>query len=411
MVSPVCRTVLAGFLVAAIVGLLSLPEACADIFRLSQGGQVEGEWLNKDEQPVTRYLVRTSGGVTMVLSLSQVQEAIRQTPAEKEYAGRAAAAADSAAAQWALAEWCRQSGLTQQRANHLQRTIELDGSHRQARAALGYQYVHGEWITRDDMYRRQGYEFYRGKWRTPQEIEILESRGRQDVAEKDWLAKLRRWRQDLDSERAKGAYESLAAIRDPVAVRPLAEFFARERVRRVKMVYADVLAQINSSDAIAVLAERTLADPDEEIFFYCIEKLVALAPPRVGEAFIAALKDFSNIRVNRAAVALARLQDTSAISPLIEALITTHTQVVSNGTPRGGTGMSYAFGKDGTFAKQGGDGPLVAIVHVQNQPVLDALTKLTGASFGFDQKAWRYWHAQDKIAREAVQPVGDVRRN
>ena len=58
-----------------------------------------------------------------------------------------------------------------------------------------------------------------------------------------------------------------------------------------------------------------------------------------------------------------------------------------------------------------GEGPEVQVTVVQNQPVLDALTKLTGVDFGFDQRAWRYWHAQEKIAKEAGQPMPDVRRN
>jgi hypothetical protein len=56
------------------------------------------------------------------------------------------------------------------------------------------------------------------------------------------------------------------------------------------------------------------------------------------------------------------------------------------------------------------EGPQVQIVHMQNQQVLDALGKLTGASFGFNQTSWRYWYAQEKIAQEASQPAIDARR-
>ena len=51
------------------------------------------------------------------------------------------------------------------------------------------------------------------------------------------------------------------------------------------------------------------------------------------------------------------------------------------------------------------------IVHVQNQQVADALSKLTGANFGFDQRAWRYWHAQEKLAQEASRPPIDAGGN
>lgn len=389
---------------------LSLP-ANADTFLLQHGGQLEGEWLNQSEQPLVKYLIRTPAGLTLSLPFDEVREAVRQSPAQHEYAKRAPATADTAAAQWALAEWCRQQNLSRERKLHLQRVIELDPNHREARALLGYTFLHGEWIAKADANRRDGYEFYRGKWRTPQEIEVLEARGRSDLAEKEWLAKLRRWRQDLNTDKAAIAQEQLAKITDPVAVWPLAESFARENIPRVKTLYADALSRIQTPDAIAVLVDRSLADPNEEIYFYCLEKVASLNPPRVSERYLPALKDANNIRVNRAGTALSRLNDKTVIAPLIDALITTHTQALPGRPGTSSESTTAAFSPDGgTFMKKGEGGTLV-VMHVHNQAVLGALHKLTGVDFGFDQKAWRYWHAQEKIAQEAKQPVVNVRRD
>jgi hypothetical protein len=383
--------------------------ARADIFHLEQGGQVEGEWLNHAEQPLIKYLIRTSAGLTLSLPLAHVREAIRQSPVQREYHQRAPATDNTPAAQWNLAEWCRQNNLTRERLAHLRRVIELDPNHRQARALLGYQFQNGEWITKADAHRRDGYEFYRGKWRPPQEIEILESRGRQELAEKEWLAKLRRWRADLNTDKAQTAYEQLAAINDPIAVRPLADYFARERTARVKMLYADILERIRTPEALAVLVERGLADLDEEIFYYCLEKIALLNPPRISQTYIPALRDANNIRVNRAATALARLRDPSAVAPLIDALITTHTQVLPGRPGTNSDSTTAAFSPDGgTFMKKS-EGPTAVIMHAHNQPVLDALNKLTAVDFGFDQRAWRYWHSQEKVAREAKQLPANVR--
>ena len=379
--------------------------AAADTFVLESGGQIEGQWLNRDEQPLTKYVVR-QGGVTFTLPLAQVREAIRQTPAELEYARRAPATADTVEAQWELAEWCKKNVLARQREVHLRRIIELNPNHQQARFALGYQFQKGEWITRSDARRQEGYEFYRGKWRTPQEIEILENHSRSELAEKEWLGRLKRWRRDLDDrDKSKLAQTSLLAIKDPIAVAPLGDVFARERVRSVKVLYADVLAGIGNTEAAKVLVERALADADEEVFYYCVGRLAKLAPPHVGDPFIAALKDKNNAKVNRAATALARLDDKSAISPLIDALVTTHSQVVDHGE-----NTTAAFGTSGA-AMQKGDGLELQVYHVHNQPVLDALSKLTGADFGFNKQAWRYWHAQEKVAQEAGKPVADTRRD
>lgn len=384
------------------------PAARADVFWLENGGQIEGQWLNRDEQPPTRYVIRRAG-MTLVLPLAQVREAVRQTPAEQEYARRAPAAEDTAAQQWELAEWCRRGSLLPQREAHLRRVIELDPNHAQARAALGFQFLQGAWITRADFQRNGGRELYKGKWRTPQEIEILENRSRTELAEKEWLKRLQRWRKELDDrEKAKTAYAALTAIKDPLASGPIDALFSRERVRGVKSIYADALTNINTTASLRALAERALGDADEEVFYYCVDRLAAVRPPHIADPFVAALKDNRNVRVNRGAIALARLNEKSSISPLIDALETTHTEIVKP-DPLAGADTT-AFGSFGAYSKKGDDGPKLNIYHIQNQAVLDSLTKLTGVNFSFDKKAWRYWYAQEKIAQEAGQPVVDARR-
>jgi hypothetical protein len=399
---PSVLAVLVAFLV-----VLAAPLARGDIFILEAGGLIEGEWLNRDEQPLSRYEIRR-GDVRMTLPLGQVREAIRQSPVELEYARRAPTVSDTVEAQWELAEWCRKSALPKQREVHLRRIVELDPNHQQARYALGYRFVRGEWTTVADARRRDGYELYRGKWRTPQEIEILESGSRNELAEKEWLRKLRLWRRELDDrDKAKLAHDSILAIKDPIAVQPLGEFFSRERVRSVKALYVDALTGIKSREALQVIVERSLEDPDEEVFHLCLSKLVQLDAPHIADPFVAALKDNNNARVNRAAIALGRLNDKSAISPLIDALITTHRRVINNGP--GADATTTTFTNSGALLKKG-EGAELQIAHVQNQAVLDALSKLTGVDFGFDQRAWRYWHAQEKIAQEAGRSTLDGRR-
>ena len=250
-------------------------------------------------------------------------------------------------------------------------------------------------MTRDEFRRGEGYEFYKGKWRTPQEIEIVEAQARTELAQKEWLVKLKRWRADLNSpERAKLGYASLAEVRDPVAVKPLGDMFARERVRRVKTLYADILAAINTPEAVAVLVNRVLYDPDEEIYYYCLDRLMALQPPHLADPFITALRDKNNVTVNRSAAALGRINDRSAIEPLIAALITTHSRVLPGRASADAT--SATFSGDGSSSLAANEGPKVIISRMRNQPVLDALIRMTGANFEYDQKRWHYWHAQER---------------
>jgi hypothetical protein len=393
---------------ALLVSLLSpLGFARGDTFILVSGGRIEGKWLNRDEQPPKEYLVLTASGLKASLQVTQVREVLRQATDTGEYAARAAAAPDTPEGQWQLAEWCRQQSLFDERRAHLRRVIELDPNHNYARRALGFQFLDGEWITQADFRRQEGYELYKGKWRTPQEIEILEEQARTDRAQKDWLTKLRRYRAELDDPaRAKLGMESLTGIKDPIAVRPIVAMMLRERARRVRMVYADVLAGIDSADAVGALVERVLYDRDEEMFHYCLGRLIDRKPPRLADPLITALKNKNNATVNRAAAALARIGDPEAIGPLIDALVTTHSQYIAGRNPDSTTAV---FSGDQHSVSQGGS-PQVIVSRVRNQHVLDALTKLTGANFDYDQKSWHYWHAQEKKAREASQPVADARR-
>ena len=101
------------------------------------------------------------------------------------------------------------------------------------------------------------------------------------------------------------------------------------------------------------------------------------------------------------------MRDPSTISPLIDALVTTHARVLPGRA--GPNATTTTFGDGGSFMKQN-EGPQVQIVHVQNQPVLDALARLTGTSYGFDKTKWHYWHSQEKIAQESGKPAFDARR-
>ena len=119
-----------------------------------------------------------------------------------------------------------------------------------------------------------------------------------------------------------------------------------------------------------------------------------------------------DMRINLAAQALGRLDDESAVGPLIDVLITTHEIVVrplgrssdANSTSfrnSGGGGVGSGNG-GGPFPESGtefstGDQSRVFRRTVPNSDVLTALVTLTGGgNFSFDQRAWRYWKAAEE---------------
>jgi PBS lyase HEAT-like repeat len=340
-----------------------------------------------------------------VLNAAQVRQAITQADVRDEYEQLAPRVPATVDGQWQLAEWCREHNLAKQRQVHLRRILELDPEHAGARRGLGYSQIAGRWVKPEEIQGQRGLEFYGGRWRYPQEIELTERQHAVERAEKEWLMRLRRCRGLLDTDKAQLGYEEIAAIREPQAVQALALLLTEERVRDVKLLYIDVLAEIRSPDAVRALIQATVQDPDEEIFHACLDKIVKLKPPHAAQQYVSCLRDANNVRLNRAAYALGRIEDKSAISPLIDALVTTHYLVLpaksdaytatfspSGASPSGATPSSP---QTGTGFSSGDDRKVIPRT-VTNQEALEALIRLSGGvNFGFDKKAWQFWLANE----------------
>ena len=176
------------------------PVAHADVFELSGGGQLQGEWLNRGESSTARYEMRTTQGVHIVLDKVSVVQARDEVSVEQQYLEVTTRYGQDVAGQWAVAEWCREHGLDRQRRQHLQRILELEPDHLGARRALGYSQVSGRWVTREESMRERGYVLYRGKWYLSQQVELMERQRRRALAERQWYRQLLRWRRDLSTE-------------------------------------------------------------------------------------------------------------------------------------------------------------------------------------------------------------------
>jgi HEAT repeat protein len=390
----------------------------AEVFVLSQGGRIRGQWLNRDKDSLEPYEIALDHGARLTLDAWQVQRVLapETEPAEAspDYQRRLAETADTVEGHWELAEWCRQENLGDQRRLHLQRILELDPHHAAARYGLGYHQFRGRWVRRQDFLESRGYVRHDGRWRLPQEIQLQDERKRIEQAEKDWRIQLRRWRAALASGDARDAYQGLATLDDPLAVPALRGLLHEEWSRQVKLMYVAALGRIGGPAAAGTLVETSLNDPDEEVFHECIAQLVRTRPPHITQSYVEALRDNNNIKVNRAAYALARLGDRSCLSPLIDALTTTHYLVLpgrgnmhtasfispagpEQAAPLGGTGLSA------------GDQTSVIPWTVNNDQVLQALIRLAGVNFSFDQSVWRYWLANENRRQPPViEPRRDV---
>jgi len=165
---------------------------------------------------------------------------------------------------------------------------------------------------------------------------------------------------------------------------------------------------------VGALIQLSLNDLDEEIRIASLDEIVRLNPPGAVETYVKTLKDKNNVRLNLAGAALGQLGDASAVAPLIDALVTTHTIVIRPRKGRSKGATSVSFQKDGG-GTSGGSNPVpemgttmttgnrTKVIHktVSNQDVLQSLVVLTGQSFGFNQAAWKHWYEAEKES-EAV---------
>jgi hypothetical protein len=235
---------------------------------------------------------------------------------------------------------------------------------------------------------------YRGAWRTPQEIELIERDEAATLAQKQWTAKLERLRRQLELPAAADrAAEEIRELSDPQAVPALAAALATEPVFRIRAWYVQSLGHIRTPDAVQVLVATAADHPDAETRFAAVERLVVIGPHQAVPPLVAALASSDNARVNRAAEALGRLGVPTAIGPLIAALETRHVAVVGDGQPAGST--SATFTPQGGGLAMGG-GPKRQVVSVRNDRVLAALVALTGQNFEWNAEAWRAWLVNER---------------
>ena len=297
-----------------------------------------------------------------------------------------------------MAEWCREQHLVEARKVHLKRVIELDPDNMAARGALGYSRFDGEWKTQDEVMSERGYVEYKGRWRLPQEVEILEQQRKSELAEKTWIANLKRWRQWLASDRKDEAVKCIREIRDPFAVGAIKRQLDSDSDQQVRVLWVEALANIASPASLQLLAILSLEDANSEVRMSSLDHLDDSPRPDVVAFYIQKLRDKDNAIVNHAAVALARMKDRTAIAPLIDALVTTHKFKISNGSSPGQ--YSTSFGPGGSGLGVGGGGPKIVTQSLQNPAVLEALVLLTpNINFSYDVAAWKRWLATQKRSK------------
>lgn len=255
---------------------ISSADVPTDLFVMIHGGQIEGVWVNQKRSSFEAYHIRHKRGGQIRLDPTQVSKVIRRSEDEVLYEEIRSGYPDTIDGHWKLAQWCSEKQLPQQRKIHLRRILKIDPDHEAARRDLGYRLVGKNWLTREEEMRDLGMTLYRGRYRTAQEIQLYERTRKQELAEKDWAKKLKRWNGWLYGQNGKKidhAIKNIRGIHDPAAAKALAKSLQQATLFPAKQLFIDTLAQLGTATALEALAQQSLLDDNEEVRLSCLDFL------------------------------------------------------------------------------------------------------------------------------------------
>lgn len=409
-------------LLAGCLGLWLTGDLRADVVRLQRGGELRGELLEAESAATS---IRTLSGARVIVDSEQIDFVQRRSLLVEEYVTRSRQIGETIEEHWNLAEWCRMNQLLDERREQLERILDLNPDHADARRILGYVEHQGRWMTREDMMAERGYVRHQGRWVTRQELDLLERNETRKSQELAWMSNVRLWSgwlTGVDGRRQSQGLANLQQIRDPAAISALSKFLADHPDAGARRLFINILSQLEGSAPVPPLVKQSLWDVEES---NRRSALTAIGRERFElalPALMQALQHPSNEIVLRAAVALGEIGDERAVTSLIDALVTSHSfkvQVPASGISfsAGGTldqrVFSGALPPDLEIQARTGQLPygvryrgdpttpvIMKTVNVRqelkNGPVLAALEKITGQNFGFNERNWHLWWAVEK---------------
>ena len=242
--------------------------------------------------------------------------------------------------------------------------------------------------------RQQGYIRHQGRWRTVQEVAVLEANEQVEQEEIQWRTKITRWEDAILRNRptAPDAIKSIREIKDYRATKTLAERLNEPKLpREMKLMYLDVLTEIGGNVPVQAMLKCITEDPDDVMQQRCLDQLREWQSRTAMHFFTSLLRSNDNKTVNSAANALGSLAMKDATLPLIEALTTTHKFQVGGGN---NVNAGFSGNQPGLGGLQFGGKPKIVEREIQNRAALSALLSLVpeGINYGLNEDQWMNWY-------------------
>lgn len=409
---------------AASVFLLQTNALLADTVFKKGGGKVVGTILDEQTDGTT-VTIKSQFGTLRIprIEIERIDFSDHPAPpSARAYEEVAKEYSDSAEDQFKLALWCLEKNKRKEYQTHLERVLQSDPDHEEARRRLGYRRIGEEWLTREQIRERAGYVKHQGKFVLPQEKEQAQLAQVDQKIRADFIRKIKLWQKWLRHdrpERRESARRELLDIRDPVAVGPLIDILGKKGEVTDRYLLVEILENIPQDASTQGLLLVALEDDFKKNRWRAIDALMARNSPPLVATVTARLKDKDNAKVRRAADILGEIGDDTVVPALVDALVTTHVltreitlqerAIAAQGTvvntpktimrPDGViirpsvTGISQAAVQANPGGLNVGQAPTheMEVRQEKNIEVLGALTAITGEDFGYDKKRWIAW--------------------
>lgn len=398
---------------AATTLALTSAVAIADTVELSGGGHVTGRVQRLADKDIV--IIQVDDDVRIAVPENRVRRVI-MTKEMAEYERHVIKAGNDAELHYKLGIWCvREKNFPgdsdHYKRYHMQRAIELNPDHEEARASLGYKKEKGDWVRVSDLMRSRGMILAPGGgWQLPEAVAMKENRKSAEVASKTWTKEISRL--TVVIIRGKGkveeAWATLKAIEDPLAAEAVAGQLLDSRGnnrqgRELRLLWVKLLGGFKNGVSVPALVLAGIDEPDDYVREAALTELLQFGSGSAVATYLPMLKSNDNQIVNRAARALSWFPDPELAMTYVDALETTHKKEIAPGP-----GMQVGLGGDGNGGlAMGGNKKKVLTYTKKNPAVLGLLNKIEpDANYGMDEKRWR-----EHFAAKLTRYDGDLRRD
>ncbi len=405
-------------LIPVLIAFLFFPcILLADVVHLKDGGVVEGDVTDQGD----KVIVKIKDGMEVTIDWKNIDRIEKKKSINAEYRERLAAVEDNSAdGCYRLGLWCKEHGLESEARRAFDKTLEIEPGHEATHLVLGHKLLDGRWLTIEEYNVIKGLVKYRGRWVTPEKKAALEA----GDMRKEWKKRVRKYVSKIldgsESERTM-AENTLLAIRDKNAAKALADLLDHGK-SHVRVLACRTLAHIKDADTLDALMKAALKDPAASVRKAASAALAATVPYKACRKLLSAFlyNSSGDVRSN-ALDALVVVRHKSSVPVLIELLVVRVKpvrkesgglgngflgakpyKVVGHKTISLGRGRKFNLPTFGEFKDKDSAKPREEF----NPLVREALMKITGVNFNFDQDRWhKWWNENSENFDELMKPV------